>query len=166
MWSATHGCQSKCSLGPVTSSNNKAVVAKTNVDSEREKNIAFAAGLLVGAGYTVEKCSNVNGFSPQPYYFSPYANNAKLPAVGADTVYTVVFTNVSKQGSDFEVTGGENIDEIIASGQSVTVQIPAGTYDVNYAGTIGEGSPFEVTKDTKIIFDDDGVDGISVTVTA
>jgi len=59
-----------------------------------EKNIAFAAGLLVGAGYTVEKsveksvkqsveqsveksCNSL-GFSPQPHYFSPYNQTSQV----------------------------------------------------------------------------------------
>jgi len=104
MWSSTNGCQSKkCEL--VSQNQNKSF----SQDSEHEKNIAFAAGMLVGAGYTVEKnvekdvqkCSNVNGLSPQPYYFSPYtASSSSLPNINeeqANTLkdYGLFFYNVS-----------------------------------------------------------------------
>ena len=71
MWSQTNKCEHKCSLNSLV--NNKTIVSKK--ENEHETNIAFAAGLLVGAGYTVEKITTANGYSPQPYYLSPYAHN-------------------------------------------------------------------------------------------
>ena len=117
MWSSTHGCQSKCSLVSISETQNK---SSSNLDSsDNEKNIAFAAGLLVGAGYNVKKVEhdninglthhhsvhhsdNVNGLSPQSFFSSPpsFLNNHVQPSEnntseGTIVDYTLRFANPS-----------------------------------------------------------------------
>ena len=123
MWSKTNGCRSKCSFN--AESNTKDIVVKN--DSELEKNIAFAAGLLVGAGYTVQKQSNVNGISPQPYYLSPFATNhimdpriARLPSEDASTVSINVLNNT---GQTVNITSSAD-DYVVDQGATMTIQVP------------------------------------------
>ena len=56
MWSSSNQCEKKCSLS--LSTNDKTYTEKTN-QSSTDKDLAFAAGLLVGAGYSVEKAEKV-----------------------------------------------------------------------------------------------------------
>lgn len=55
MWSSTNGCQSKCTLSNQEKSVDQTTNNQISNNTDHETEIAFSAGLLVGAGYKVEK---------------------------------------------------------------------------------------------------------------